>query len=835
MSRRRTVDASTLLDLNWSTNHFPLPPPDGASPLRPQRSTLASASTALSSVAETPPRRSLTHSTPQVLHQLPLDTQQCLETPPRRSLVVAMTTENSDDDEENEVPMSPRGAPDGRVEIEDVDEGGDRGSGRDHQSVHRTARQESLGGGRTETEDDEDSSSEDDDEDDRSDVSDIVVRDEDQDPFAATTGLPKTFNLSLSYEDRFEAYVYDILGNATVDQVHRLFKGYMEENILPNGWLGIWRSGGVFGSAPIGESTASVLVEIENVIISADAEKLDAVATVSLPGKEDASVDNDRHFRAVVVNHPGSPNSSIFNNSWTNPPPAASVDPLPLVDVESELESRGWNIPLLDIHPIFQRHGGAKLTATALENVRFFYKHIWRAWDSDIAKDEPYASQCLQSRMSLHYDLEEGKVNPEDQERYEKTVSQYEDVRTQLKALHNSMDVSDSENELDEVDLAQCAALYEKEMALETAIQALENPLLRFLQHDANFSKMKRALALRMRGQNCESVTHVVAKVFRARMTAFLDPNAIVEHHPTLTSAMENFSCGDTIHVHEGIYSGGSLMSIVNGTKIVGQISFSSSPGPRRRPVQVSESVVDEEVVSGDNFEEADKQKDKILGHGDDDENLSKDQAEAEAKPMSNDEDKENAVPSHLASSSKTSSNVDTSVTHPNSSASIELQFAFNSQIVVDIDPDSSPATIENLLLRHLSPADSGTKSQEPSPTRGGVGGRGSTSQSEKGDSTNAEVSICVRRGCLILNHVTLIISSVVGISVHEGASLKMNDCIIVGAESTAILAHTDSSVETSGVGVRFVDCAAEVKRSVDVGRLPVSVVADSSATTETR
>ena len=66
-------------------------------------------------------------------------------------------------------------------------------------------------------------------------------------------------------------------------------------------------------------------------------------------------------------------------------------------------------------------------------------------------------------------------------------MSQYEDVRTQLKALHDSMDVSDSDNELDEADVAQCAALYEKEMALETAIQALENPLLRFLQHDTNF------------------------------------------------------------------------------------------------------------------------------------------------------------------------------------------------------------------------------------------------------------------------------------------------------------------------------------------------------------
>ena len=82
-------------------------------------------------------------------------------------------------------------------------------------------------------------------------------------------------------------------------------QGYMEENILPNGWLGIWRSGGVFGSAPVGESTASVLVEIENVSINADEEKLEAIATVSLPGKTDEGNDNERDFRAVLINHPG--------------------------------------------------------------------------------------------------------------------------------------------------------------------------------------------------------------------------------------------------------------------------------------------------------------------------------------------------------------------------------------------------------------------------------------------------------------------------------------------------------------------------------------------------
>ena len=56
---------------------------------------------------------------------------------------------------------------------------------------------------------------------------------------------------------------------------------------------------------------------------------------------------------------------------------------------------------------------------------------------------------------------------------------------------------------------------------------------------------MKRQLAQQMRGETCESVTHVVAKIFRARMASSLDPDTVVEHHPTLTSAMENFCRGN--------------------------------------------------------------------------------------------------------------------------------------------------------------------------------------------------------------------------------------------------------------------------------------------------
>ena len=169
MSRRRTVDASTLLDLTWSTNHFPLPPPDGASPLRPARNATSTTSSDLPSITPTPPRRSLTHSTPQI--QL----DQCLETPPRQNLVVAMTTD--EDDGDSDAPISPRGAPDGRVEIENVDVEEAAPARTVRPSLERmSSRHGSLGGGRTETEDDETSS----DEEDRSDVSDIEVREEEQ-------------------------------------------------------------------------------------------------------------------------------------------------------------------------------------------------------------------------------------------------------------------------------------------------------------------------------------------------------------------------------------------------------------------------------------------------------------------------------------------------------------------------------------------------------------------------------------------------------------------------------------------------------------------------------
>ena len=89
-----------------------------------------------------------------------------------------MTTDD-EEEEEGDAPMSPRGAPDGSVEVvetnEEIGVAAVVDSGRP--SVGRSSRPGSLGGGRTETEDDEDSvtDEDDDDDDDQSDIWNIEV------------------------------------------------------------------------------------------------------------------------------------------------------------------------------------------------------------------------------------------------------------------------------------------------------------------------------------------------------------------------------------------------------------------------------------------------------------------------------------------------------------------------------------------------------------------------------------------------------------------------------------------------------------------------------------
>jgi len=262
----------------------------------------------------------------------------------------------------------------------------------------------------------------------------------------------------------------------------------------------------------------------------------------------------------------------------------------------------------------------------------------------------------------------------------------------------------------------------------------------------------------------------VVAKVFRAGMAQALRPDAILEHHPTLTSAMENFCQGDIIHIHEGIYSGASLHGTANGTIIKAGESVQTLSPPKKRPIQVSESHEIPPIENGDITEAIDDPSNDV---GDRIEPVGQASPDFEAVPK------------------------------------VELQIAFNSCFRVDVDPETPVAVTGVLLHALLRPVESKSDSQRTSisPKRGG-----------NVDEPDTElVRVC--RGTLSLKDVTLDAANTgVGLSVAEGATLKMQDCIVKGPQLAAILAHPRAILDLKNV--TYVNCVEGVKTSAMLGEV---------------
>ena len=85
-----------------------------------------------------------------------------------------------------------------------------------------------------------------------------------------------------------------------------------------------------------------------------------------------------------------------------------------------------------------------------------------------------------------------------------------------------------------------------------------------------------------------------------------------------------------------------------------------------------------------------------------------------------------------------------------------------------------------------------------------------------------------------MLNGVTLLVASGVGISVREGATLRMKDCVIRGATSAALVMHPNSTLDIGedGSGVSYVECATDVVKTATLGHL-TAISAALNADTE--
>ncbi|GAB6019848.1 Shc SH2-domain binding protein, variant 2 [Chamberlinius hualienensis] len=311
-------------------------------------------------------------------------------------------------------------------------------------------------------------------------------------------------------EDRINLYQTEILANCRCSEVDEAFINYITDNIEPVGWKAVWKPTKVTsGLSP----KFDYLVEVLDV----SQFKLEA--------------------RINVLN-PLITNNNVRGGDEKN------LKKLPL----------SINVPILELFSVHDESSNGQFDKTAeiVEHVRFFYQNIWRPWDSDDDEDCIFVNHYLEPRMKLYYELVEGVIPSVIVHRIQCILQTSWENYYRLDSLEKTMQVSDSEVELDEKDVFNCMEIRLKMEELKRELQILENPTFRAIMVKKNLSLNNLP---RGRRQDSEVVLHMVTDKLFAGMLRDLPSSTIVEHHSLFSSAVSAIYENDTIWLFPGVYT----------------------------------------------------------------------------------------------------------------------------------------------------------------------------------------------------------------------------------------------------------------------------------------
>lgn len=134
-------------------------------------------------------------------------------------------------------------------------------------------------------------------------------------------------------------------------------------------------------------------------------------------------------------------------------------------------------VPLVDLWPLKTQENTAlvvEMTARALDQLRFFYNHIWMFYDANTDDDIDWPAKNLESRLKFYCHLVSQKMNPAlvSYVRHLLTEAQY------MQALKEKLEaeLGDKENEIEVEELMR---LNYRLNRIANEIETIENPVLR--------------------------------------------------------------------------------------------------------------------------------------------------------------------------------------------------------------------------------------------------------------------------------------------------------------------------------------------------------------------
>nr|XP_032833364.1 SHC SH2 domain-binding protein 1 isoform X2 [Petromyzon marinus] len=371
----------------------------------------------------------------------------------------------------------------------------------------------------------------------------------------------------LSYYERFKVYQDYILGDCRPSEVRSFMGEYLEETVESCGWSAVWRTGAF-----------DILVEVQDVYFD------DLKALVSLA--EPLLIE----YSAPAASAASAASAACGSPCRAGTPEATAAAPAPAPppcrgEAEQILERSGGRVNLRELWVVYDDSGRLDRTALAIEHVRFFLGHIWRAWDEEDDDDYDYFVRCVDPRLKLYYDVLEGRIPAGLVSEYARLRSHFDATYAEFSRLRGSItEGSDAEEmEQDGAKVARGVELYESLETAKRKLQIMENPVLRFvLGYQASAGGVARVA----RGPRPDgaAAAHVVARsVSLATLGALTrslaeslgagtggDDDRMIHFHSSLQGALDACYEGDRIVLCPGVYSEEGFCSIAESVSIEG-------------------------------------------------------------------------------------------------------------------------------------------------------------------------------------------------------------------------------------------------------------------------
>lgn len=267
--------------------------------------------------------------------------------------------------------------------------------------------------------------------------------------FVAQDNYPSVYRMPMTKHHELQSLYEDILAGATVDQVHTKLVDYVTEVVEPIGWSAVWR-------ATEKSSGLDFQCDFEVDVIDVSHNALDAVVIV----------------RQVL---------SVADLSI-----AQQTQVTGLMKV-----GKVMNVPLIELYVVSEKDENEdfKRTAVVIEHARFFYRHLWRAWDGYTGTNAPtnelFVDSRLQPRLNLYFDIQNKLLPEATVNKIKKLLAESWQVRQQLDELAAAMDkVADvdpasDDKYLDEADVYEGMRLRVRLEDIEREIKMLEDPYMR--------------------------------------------------------------------------------------------------------------------------------------------------------------------------------------------------------------------------------------------------------------------------------------------------------------------------------------------------------------------